>query len=171
MKSHLTILSSTNDFINCSAPLESEKCTHAIQSIKSSLLDISKEYHTILPLKIHHIALGDLLSSVLDSINSSLTSLTDISSDDSTLLIQFYQSLFELESLFRPEEAGRYCVAWLRSQYIRELLEWRMVDIMGSWREGSWQGVFGREEMAGWLRKLFQDSQARSRNIAEILHG
>ena len=66
---------------------------------------------------------------------------------------------------------GRYCVAGLRSQYIRELLEWRMVDIMGSWREGSWQGVFGREEMAGWLRKLFQDSQARSRNIAEILHG
>ena len=46
-----------------------------------------------------------------------------------------------------------------------------MVDIMESWREGLLQGVFGREEMAGWLRKLFQDSQARSRNIAEILHG
>lgn len=62
-------------------------------------------------------------------------------------------------------------MAWLRSQYIGELLEWRMVDIMDSWRKGLFEGVFGREEMVGWLRKLFQDSQARSRNIAEILHG
>lgn len=42
---------------------------------------------------------------------------------------------------------------------------------MDSWRKGLFEGVFGREEMVGWLRKLFQDSQARSRNIAEILHG
>jgi len=76
-----------------------------------------------------------------------------------------------LESLFSPDEPGRYCAEWLRSQYIRELLEWNMVDIMESWREGLLEGSFGREEMAGWLRKLFQHSDARERNIAEILHG
>src|ERR1700726_1557630 len=112
MKSYQTILSSTNDFINCSAPSESQTCTLAIQSIKSSLINTSKEYNPLLPPKIHSLVLGDLLSSVLDNINTSLASLTEISSDDSTLLIQFYQSLFELETLFRPEEVGRYCAAW-----------------------------------------------------------
>jgi hypothetical protein len=46
-----------------------------------------------------------------------------------------------------------------------------MVDIMESWREGLLQGVFEREEMVAWLRKLFQDSDIRARNIAEILRG
>ena len=46
-----------------------------------------------------------------------------------------------------------------------------MVDIIEAWREGLLQGCFGREEMAGWLRKLFQGSEAREKNIAEILHG
>jgi hypothetical protein len=31
--------------------------------------------------------------------------------------------------------------------------------------------VFTREEMASWLRKLFQDSDTRKRNIAELLRG
>jgi len=46
-----------------------------------------------------------------------------------------------------------------------------MVDIMESWREGLLQGVFSKEEMVGWLRKLFQDSDTRTRNIAEIQRG
>jgi hypothetical protein len=95
----------------------------------------------------------------------------DISADESTALVGIYTSLFTLESLFSPLEPREFCSEWLRSQYIRELLEWRMVDIMESWREELLQGVFEREEMAGWLRKLFQDSTVRARNIAEILHG
>jgi hypothetical protein len=46
-----------------------------------------------------------------------------------------------------------------------------MVDIMESWREGLLQGVFTRDEMVSWMKKLFQDSDVRARNIAEILHG
>jgi hypothetical protein len=112
--------------------------------------------------------MGELLSSVLLYLNTSLTLMEDISADESSFLISLYTSLFTMESLFHPFEAGQYCPEWLRSQYIRELLEWRMVDIMESWREGLLQGVFGREEMAGWLRKLFQDSDVRARNITEI---
>jgi hypothetical protein len=95
----------------------------------------------------------------------------DISSDESAFLITLYKDLFTLESLFKPLEPGLFCPEWLRAQYIRELLEWRMVDIMESWREGLLQGVFPKEEMVEWLRKLFQDSDARSQNIAEILRG
>jgi hypothetical protein len=79
----------------------------------------------------------------------------DISAHESTFLISLYTALFTLESLFSPLAPGPFCPKWLRSQYIRELLEWRMVDIMESWREGLLQGVFAREEMVGWLRKLF----------------
>lgn len=116
-------------------------------------------------------ALGNLLSSVLFYINTSLNELEDIAADESNFLIVLYTSLFSLESFFVPFEPGQFCPEWLRSQYIRELLEWRMVDIMESWREGLLQGVFEREEMISWLRKLFQDSDIRARNIAEILRG
>jgi hypothetical protein len=163
--------SSTNDFVNCSAPENSNKLVQAIQSIKSEIRTLSKDYKPILPQSKHLLTLGEILSSVLLYINTRLNTLEDIPSDDSTLLIQLYQSLFELESLFSPYEPSRFCAEWLRSQYIRELLEWRMVDIMEAWREGLLQGSFGREEMVKWLRKLFQESDARDRNIAEILHG
>src|SRR5271155_3818167 len=101
--------------------------------------------------------MGELLSSVLLYLNTSLSVMEDISADESAVLIGLYTTLFTMESLFKPSEAGQFCPEWLRSQYIRELLEWRMIDIMESWREGLLQGVFEREEMAGWLRKLFQD--------------
>ena len=97
--------------------------------------------------------------------------LDDISADESTFLIGIYKSLFLLESLFSPVEPAQFCAEWLRSQYIRELLEWRMVDIMESWREGSLQGVFSREEIVNWLEKLFQKSEIREQNIAEIRLG
>jgi len=95
----------------------------------------------------------------------------DISTDESTFLIGLYTSVFGLDKLFSPYEASQFCPAWLKSQYIRELLEWRMVDIMESWREGLLQGVFEKNEMARWLKKLFQDSDVRARNIAEIQRG
>ena len=95
----------------------------------------------------------------------------DISADESTFLIEIYNSIFTLEKLFSPYEASRFCPAWLKSQYLRELLEWRMVDIMESWRDGLLQGVFGRDEMVRWLRKLFQDSDVRARNISKIQRG
>jgi len=115
--------------------------------------------------------MGELLSSVLLYINTSLTAMEDISADESAFLIELYISLFTMESLFHPLEAGLFCREWLRSQYIRELLEWRMVDIMESWREGLLQGVFEPEEMVGWLKRLFQDSDIRARNIIEIQRG
>jgi hypothetical protein len=92
----------------------------------------------------------------------------DISADESTFLIGLYTSIFGLEKLFSQFEASQFCSGWLKSQYIRELLEWRMVDIMESWREGLLQGVFERDEMVGWLKKLFQDSDPRAKNILEI---
>jgi hypothetical protein len=97
--------------------------------------------------------------------------LDDIAADESTFLIELYTSLFTLENLFAPFDAGPFCPEWLRSQYIRELLEWRMVDIMESWREGLLQGLFKKDEMVSWLRKLFQDSDARAKNISEIQRG
>ena|SRR5947207_12224300 len=115
--------------------------------------------------------MGELLSSVLQYLNTSLTLMDDISADESTFLISLYTSLFTMESFFHPLEAGQFCAEWLRSQYIRELLEWRMVDIMDSWKEGLLQGVFERDEMVGWLRKLFQDNDVRARNIIEIQRG
>src|SRR5271169_4447677 len=95
----------------------------------------------------------------------------DISADESTFLIGLYASIFDLENLFSPFEASQFCPGWLKSQYIRELLEWRMVDIIGSWRDGLLQGVFDKTEMVGWLKKLFQDSDIRARNISEIQRG
>jgi MFS family permease len=112
--------------------------------------------------------LGEILSSALLYINTSLTLLTDISADESTLLIALYSSLFSLGSIFAPFEPHQFCAEWLRSHYIRELLEWRMVDIMDSWRAGLLQGVFPPEEMIGWLKKLFQASDMRAKNIAEL---
>jgi hypothetical protein len=112
--------------------------------------------------------LGELLSSVLLYINTSLTLLTDISADESMFLIALYSSLFSLGSLFAPLEPHQFCEQWLRSNYIREILEWRMVDIMESWRAGLLQGVFTPEEMIGWLKKLFQASDMRAKNIAEL---
>lgn len=103
--------------------------------------------------------------------NTSLTLMEDISADESTFLISLYTSLFALEFLFSPMKPEQFTPEWLRSQYIRELLEWRMVNIMENWREGRLQGVFTGEEVAGWLGKLFQDSDTRARNIAEVLRG
>jgi ZW10 C-terminal helical domain len=115
--------------------------------------------------------LGEILSFVLEYMNTSLTQLEDIAADESTFLITLYTSLFSLSALFDPLDPGPLCPEWLKSQYIRELLEWRMVDIMDSYREGLLQGSFTKEELVGWLRKLFQDSEIRARNITEILRG
>ena len=95
----------------------------------------------------------------------------DVSAAESTFLVSLYTAVFGLEELFLPFEAREFVGEWIKAQYIREILEWRMLDIMDSWRESLLQGVFGPEEMAGWLRKLFQESDLRARNIAEILHG
>jgi hypothetical protein len=116
-------------------------------------------------------AIGQLLSSILLYMNTSLTAMEDISAAESTYLVGLYASIFALEELFVPFQAPEFVGEWIKAQYVREILEWRMVDIMDSWREGLLQGVFGPEEMAGWLRKLFQESDVRARNISEILHG
>jgi hypothetical protein len=76
--------------------------------------------------------------------------------------------LFSWENLFTPFEPQQFCFEWLRSHYIQGLLDWRMVDIMENWRAGLLQGMFSHEEMIGWLKKLFQASDNRAKNIAEI---
>lgn len=112
--------------------------------------------------------LGELLSSVLLYIDTSLTLLTDISADESTFLIVLYSSLFSLGGLFAPLEPHQICAEWQRSHSIRGILEWSMVDIMKRWRAGLLQDVFTSEEMIGWLKKLFQASDMRAKNIAEL---
>lgn len=139
----------------------------SIRSIYPQIL--STKSQNILPPQNLRIALGELLSFVLQYINTSLNLLEDISTDESTFLIGLYTSIFGLENLFSPFEARQFCPGWLKSQYIRELLEWRMVDIMESWREGLLQ--FDKNEVVGWLKKLFQDSDIRARNISEIQRG
>jgi len=128
-------------------------------------------FQGILPPQKHRAAVGQLLSSILLYMNTSLTAMEDISAAESTFLVELYTKVFTLEDLFTPLEAPEFAgPEWIKAQYVREILEWRMVDIMDSWREGLLQGVFGPEEMAGWLRKLFQESDLRARNISEILH-
>jgi hypothetical protein len=115
--------------------------------------------------------MGMLVNTVLTYLSISLSSLDDISADDSSFLIEIYTSVFTLSSILTPFPPENFCSEWIKSQFIRELLEWRMVDIMASWGEGLLQNVFTPQEMVHWLRKLFQDSPIRAQNIAEILRG
>ena len=47
-----------------------------------------------------------------------------------------------------------------------------MVDInIERWRECLLQGLCDKNEMVGWLKKLFQDSDIRARNVSEIQLG
>ena len=166
-----TFLLATNGFVNPSHPEQTRRCNEAVNSVINVLTSLSNEYKTILPPQKRRIALGQLLSSSLLYMNTSLSVLEDIAADESTFLIELYKKLFMLEGLFSPFEPSQVCSEWLRSQYIRELLDWRMVDIMESWKEGLLQGIFSADEMVGWIRRLFQDSDVRARNIATILNG
>jgi hypothetical protein len=95
----------------------------------------------------------------------------DISANESAFLSGLYTSLSTFETFFNPLLPGPFCDQWVKSQFIRELLQWRMVDIMETWRDGLLQGVFDKAEIVAWLKKLFQESDVRAWNIAEIQRG
>ncbi|EWC46283.1 hypothetical protein DRE_04454 [Drechslerella stenobrocha 248] len=149
MDSKRIILSDLMDgaqgFENCTQYPMSLNCETAIDSIIQAIQGIEMQWRDTLSRSALLQSLGSLLNTVVTKFINDVEDLGDISADASVSLASYVSEIGKLEQLFllpgQPEDAlpmtPVYCEKWLKFQYLGNILDSTMVEIMDLWREGA----------------------------------
>lgn len=128
-------------------------------------------------------SLGSLLATITNKMISEIEDLGDISEADSKQLKALCENVMSLKEVFIQQKPGAegdeaqqdmtfiYCPAWLKFQYLAEILESSLADIKWMWLEGELSLEFEGEEVVELIEGLFAESDHRRRAVAEIRRG
>lgn len=177
-------LSKTNGFADCNASSNLGACQSAISQCTELIHACHSDWsrHGSLP-NVSRLA-GSLVEVLVSSMISGIQSQEDISEDESNELTRLIEQVSRLEDLFRdpskPTGAGAgeedgpqtlvafYVPSWIKFQYLGEILQSKLVDIMYLFKDGVLVD-FTPTELVRLVRALFADSDHRQRAIDELL--
>uniref|UniRef100_A0A060TBV6 ARAD1B18238p n=1 Tax=Blastobotrys adeninivorans TaxID=409370 RepID=A0A060TBV6_BLAAD len=177
-------LSKTNGFADCNASSNLSACQDAVSQCTELIHACHSDWsrHGSLP-NVSRLA-GSLVEVLVSSMISGIQSQEDISEDESNELTRLIEQVSRLEDLFRdpirPNGAGVgeedgpqtlvafYVPSWIKFQYLGEILQSKLVDIMYLFKDGVLVD-FTPTELVRLVRALFADSDHRQRAIDELL--
>ncbi|EPS43053.1 hypothetical protein H072_2917 [Dactylellina haptotyla CBS 200.50] len=169
------LMDGAQGFENCTQYPMSENCDTAIMSVIDALQGIEMQWRDTLSRSALSQSLGSLLNTIIRKFISDVEDLGDISADASAKLSSYVTDIGRLESLFRmpdqPKDAlpmtAVYCEQWLKFQYLGNILDSSMAEIMDLWRDGALVD-FETDELMDLIRALFADGEKRSQVLDEL---
>ena len=179
------LLDGAQGFTNCGEFPFIQQCDTAISSTVDRLRDVHSQWKAVLSHSALLQSIGSLLSMVCNKIIVDVEDLGDISETESKQLASYCNRIASLKDLFIPEQAPMtvaneeqpttltavYTSNWLKFEYLIEILESSLKDIMYYWTEGELSLEFSAEELIDLIEALFADSELRRRNIGIIRRG
>ncbi|KAL9126076.1 MAG: hypothetical protein Q9217_004820 [Psora testacea] len=186
MESQRTVITDLLDgaqgFMHCTEHPFNQECDIAIASTIDRLRHLQREWETVLSHSALLQSLGSLLSTACSKIILDIEDISDISEAESQQLTCYCTRIAALEDLFTPQQSeptaapneetlsltAVYAPAWLKFQYLMNILESSLVDIKYLWTEGELSLYFQTEELVDLIVALFADSTHRRGAISEI---
>lgn len=178
------MLDGAQGFGSCTVQPYKSESESAVEQTVDRLREVHKQWKDVLPPSALLQSLGNLLATVTGKMISEIEDLQDISEADSKQLKKLLETVSELRELFvtpaaqQPggEEGGGegndmtfiYCPAWLKFQYLGEVLESSLADIKYMWQEGELSLEFEAEEVVELIEALFAESDYRRKAVGDI---
>ncbi|KAK6511365.1 hypothetical protein TWF481_000283 [Arthrobotrys musiformis] len=182
MDSKRLILSDLMDgaqgFDHCTQYPYTENCETAVASVIDTIQGIEMQWRDTLSTSALLQSLGSLLNTVVLKFINDIEDLGDISADASAKLASYIAEFGRLEPLFKlpdqPSDAlpmtAVYCEKWLKFQYLGNILDSSMAEIMDLWRDGALVD-FEKDELIDLVKALFADGEKRSQVLDELRRG
>ena len=179
------LLDGAQGFTSCGEYPFMQQCDTAISSTVDRIRDVHTQWKAVLSHSALLQSTGSLLSTVCNKIIVDVEDLGDISETESKQLASYCNHIASLKNLFCPEQSAApmanesqpttltavYASNWLRFEYLIEILESSLKDIMYYWTEGELSLEFSAEELIDLIEALFADSELRRRNVGIIRKG
>ena len=176
------LLDGAQGFGHCTEHPFNQECDIAIASVVDRLRQMHQEWQGVLSQSALLQSLGSLLSTVCSKIIINIEDMSDISEPESQQLANHCSRISRLEDLFKPQSTDTsgspndeaiamtavYTSAWLKFQYLAQILESSLADIKYLWIEGELRLEFETEELVDLIVALFADSPHRRAGIGEI---
>ena len=156
-----------------------DKCELVYKGVRQALLQVTKlgkVYAEVLPVDIHHKAVGSLLNTLVANVIDGILALEDIAADDATELHSLVNVILEKgpSALFggasEAESVSTYCGSWLKLGKLATVLNAGLQEIVGLWDTGSGPlaQAFTPVELRGLIKALFQNTDRRASAVAKI---
>ena len=176
------LLDGAQGFMHCTEHPFNQECDVAVASTIDRIRQLYREWKPVLSHSALMQSLGSLLSTVCSKTILDIEDMSDISEPESQQLATYCARIAALEDLFTPQQpdtgslANRetlpltaiYTPAWLKFQYLVNILESSLVDIKYLWTKGELSLEFQTEELIDLIVALFADSPHRRSAISEI---
>ena len=159
-----------------------DKCESVYKGVRQAVLQVtklSKVYADVLPVDIHHKAVGSLLNTLVTNVIDGILALEDIAADDATELHSLVNVILEKgpSALFlsagpsETESVSTYCGNWLKLGKLATVLNAGLQEIVGLWDTGSGPlaQAFTPVELRGLIKALFQNTERRATALAKII--
>ena len=144
------------------------------KGVQESLLHIknlSKVYAEVLPVEIHHKAIGALMNVLVSEMIRGVVDLEDIAADDGKelhLILNLIVERAPLSMSFGSEEdIPTYCNNWERLKELAVILDASLQDIVDNWLSGEGRH-FTAVELRGLVKALFKNTERRATALAKI---
>ena len=179
------ILDGAQGFQSCTQQPYAMQCETAVSSAVDRIRTMHAEWHPILSHSALLQSIGSLVSTITDKITRDILDMEDISEPESQRLASFCSQFTALNDFFlaeKPLQAGGdaeeehetvpqtlvYVPSWLRFQYLANILESSLVEIIYLWKDGELRMEFSADEVVDLVRALFAETRQRRDAIAEI---
>lgn len=172
------LIDGAQGFDHCTQYPYSENCETAIASVIDTIQGIEMQWRDTLSRSALLQSLGSLLNTVVLKFINDIEDLGDISADASAKLASYISEFGRLEPLFKlpdqPNDAlpvtAVYCEKWLKFQYLGNILDSSMAEIMDLWKDGALVD-FEKDELIDLVKALFADGEKRSQVLDELRRG
>ncbi|KAK6354305.1 hypothetical protein TWF730_008715 [Orbilia blumenaviensis] len=172
------LMDGAQGFDHCTQYPYSENCETAVSSVIHTMQGIEMQWRDTLSRSALLQSLGSLLNTVVLKFINDIEDLGDISADASAKLASYVSEFGKLEPLFKlpdqPADAlpmtAVYCEKWLKFQYLGNILDSSMAEIMDLWRDGALVD-FDKDELIDLVKALFADGEKRSQVLDELRRG
>ena len=156
--------------------LGSEEGEKAIQATLGKISELSNIYFEVIPVSVHHKAVGALLNAVLVKVVGRVLGMEDISMDEATELYHVLEVVIEkgpsvlLLSQGQPDSVSQYCKEWGKVKQLAAVLNAGLQEIVEMWSAGS--GPLAKDftagEVRGMVKALFQNTERRAAALSKI---
>ena len=153
---------------------QSQLVRKAVQQALLHVKKLSKVYIEVLPVEIHHKAVGALMNVLVGEMIRGVIALEDIATDDSKelhLVLNLIIDKAPLSLSFDSEEdLPTYCSDWYRLKELALVMDASLQDIVDSWGygKGSLAQQFSSVEVRGLVKAIFRNTERRAAALAKI---
>ncbi|GAA99492.1 uncharacterized protein L969DRAFT_47774 [Mixia osmundae IAM 14324] len=169
----MSMLDETDHLRNTSDDEHNEACERALKQIVFTLKRLSQAWKPMMVQLVYQTLMGTLINDVLLRVLSDIENLADIAAEESSRLNALCKILHTFEEIYynpanEQSTISLFVPVWFKFNFLSELLEASMVDIMFLHQEGHLVD-FSKQELVALVRALFSESPTRQKNIEAIL--